>query len=375
MENEFAAFLAAGLVILAFMLLISSGNFSMTGAAIEASKVSFAGETDLASAVFVGADTAEKTKSFSFGDFDASYARRIDRYEIGDRELQSGILFGNNKAEYSISGRGIDRLIVKFRVVSSNGYGPLTIKINGNAVSEGVYPEGNHTVIIDSGLSDSMTVEIESSSSFWKMWAPNIYRLEDIEISARNFESREAVNFFDLSGEEYDSFISGKIELALAENTGEIFVSMNGQTLYSGPVKNYHSLEIGRTHILRGVNTAVIKSSANSEIIGSAKVVVFYLSKGEKAISAPFNISQQEYIAMEKGRISFRIVSLRESGAVRTRITWGGNALFNAVDNTEAREYEYSFDKSAVAVGANYLTIGSLDGAQFYVKDLDISIS
>jgi len=376
MVDEFIAFLVAGLVILAALLAIFSGEaaFSFTGQA-SYDRVSLASEKNFTDTVLIGEGEDEIGNNINMGAFSAGYEKSSKSYSLGSDNLYNGLFFGTKSLKQHIDVKGPEKLIIKFAVKEANGYGPLIIKINGAVVSEDVYAKGNHAVYIEDGLPDEMDIEIEPFSSLWKTWAPNIYELENVKIDAIGFSDDDFIQYFSLSQNEYDNFKSGKIELSFAENFGSIKIKLNDDELFSGPVPARKTIFFSRDKVFVGTNKLTVEGEEKSFFSGSASVSVFHIEKKQKSANILFNIKQSEYANFKSGKISFKVVDVAKPGAVSVKVKWGNNVLFNRYEPLEEKIYEFSLDKKNIATGVNYLVIDSLDDSTFYVKDISVKIA
>lgn len=260
MADEYLITVGIGILALALLLLITNAQFI---------------------GIFGGAPAAKPapqllTASFDMGEVKASFIKETKVHELGSKEASSGIFFGESAVRYHFDAPEIESASVKFRVVRANDLGPLFVRYNGQLVEEKQYAVGDYTVNIPKEmLNESSTIELSAASSLWQIWAPNIYTLRNIAITAKSFALEPEEISFGL-GEEFAGFKEGRLELDMEDNTGRLSVVLNEKEIFSGRVRNQDSIRINKTDVRAGTNIIRIVPAQGSRFLGTGRVVVFY---------------------------------------------------------------------------------------------------
>lgn len=250
MADEFLAFLLAGLFLLGTGLLFVSAITPT--APVE----------------------PEKTTVFETG-FDVAYASERQAIDVGGKELFNGVFFGSNELEQHVEAEGLESLSVQFTVVGTNNLGPLEIKVNGKTAARGDFAAGDYSIDIGRELlSDKMDIELKPSSSLWKIWAPNMYRLKNVKLETKSLFFGKKESMFLLGGE-LDDFGEARLEFVMDENIGMMKVEVNDRQVFSDFLKNQHSIELAKTDLKKGENRIEIIPEKNSRFSGVARMVMF----------------------------------------------------------------------------------------------------
>ena len=370
MPNEFIVFLVGGLAILALMLVLFGGPFSTE--TVEIGVVGKEISANLSGAALVGSENVDSLKPY-YTDINTSYTKGAVVHEVDDKELFSGLLFGSNNIEYLLDEAGAESLTIKFDVVETNGYAPLIIKVNDNLVKEKTYVLGEYEIVVDKSLiQDTILVSIQAGSSGWKIWAPTVYKLSDIELVVKSYSQQNNEFVFTISDDEYDMFRKGRIDLTLDDNIGSFVAELNNKVIYSGIVEDYESLEFNQSSIKKGENVLELRAGMNSLFTGEANLLIFYKSRRQNTIQQEFNLTEGEYKTMKRGRISFEVVSVIEDGGMSIKIESDGEELYSQYATVGEGRYNFDFESDDVEIGTNTMSIESIDDALFAIKDLEI---
>jgi hypothetical protein len=253
-------FLVAGLMILAIFLAV----FSIGIEQVE-------GKTQNRNPVVI-----EAVKTFYIPSISASNISRTETVEIDNTELHNGLLFGENSIKYNLQKSGLNNIFIKFKVGSNNGLGKLVIRVNGKIAENRIFEPGEYSIPVDSSLfSDRALVEIFAESSFWRIWAPDIYKLSGIKIEYSSFESGLSQYKFYL-GEEFKTIEFSKIDLSLNRSIGSMIIELNGRKILESPVASLQSIKLDSSYLRLGDNIIVFKSKGNSLFEGSGNIVVVF---------------------------------------------------------------------------------------------------
>ena len=258
-------------------------------------------------------------------------------------------------------------------MVKTNSYAPLIVKVNDKLVEEKTYSLGDNEISVDESLiNDTMMIQLFAVSSGWKIWAPTVYELNDINFVVKSYHQQPNEFKFSISEDEYNAFKSGRIDLQLDENIGSLIAKLNNNILFSGITDDYNSIEFDQSSLRPEENTLSIEADVNSLFVGEANLIIFYEKMHENRLEQEFNLTEGEYNTLEKGRISFDVVDVIESGGISVKITNDGEELFSEYLTAEERTYTLNFDKGDVKSGTNLLLIESIDDALFAIDDIEI---
>lgn len=261
-NNEFVYFLVGGLIIIAVLM-------------------AFLGNT-----VYKFDDSKkpqepgiiEAVKTFSIPNWCAS--NLIDRRttELVSRDVFSGLLFGENKVVYNLSKSALQDVEINFVVTDTNDLGDMLITVNGKLLEKRRFPAGTYSINVPAEMiEDHMLIEIVAESSYWKIWAPNIYRISDASATFTSYFEESAQYKFYL-GEEYINLEFAKVDLVLEDNVGTLIVDINGRTIWDSPVADMQSIRLDKADLRLGDNIIKFRSEKDSLFCGEGTIVVIFLT-------------------------------------------------------------------------------------------------
>lgn len=167
--------------------------------------------------------------------------------------------------------------IIKLKVWNSNYYGNLLIYINGGQVYRGTPQIGDNVISFDgSALKANNTIEIESESSGWKIWAPTVY-IFDADLSVNLVGKKTHTFSFDLTNSEVANVNRGRLLVfgTRSSGNGNLNVVLNGVEVYSGLTPIYTDFAID--NFKAGNNTLELSTEQNTAYnITSAQIVLFF---------------------------------------------------------------------------------------------------
>jgi hypothetical protein len=367
--DDFVAFLVIGLVIIAALMAAFMVNPQWKG---NATYVPEHTESIYGSYV-IGTKDVSTFRPFDIGYFVADFTSDKTAYDLGNRIIKNGLLFGDVRTNYHISG-DIEDLSVLFNVKQTNEYAPLVVKLNGATVVKDYFKEGNYTVYLAKGnLPDDVNIEISAESSGIRLWAPAYYELEDVMISSKGF-SHNSYRYDFYLDEEFNTFSEGRLELNMDKNLGDIVITINDMLLYSGPVKNAQTFKFDKTYLQYGNNVLTISAKQNSDLEGHARMLVYYTTKHTTRMEVPFNINATEYSKMKNGLITFDITNVVAPGGFTVKIVSNNEILYSTYGTAGANSYSFDFSKGNIRQGTNYLVIQAIDNAVFAIGNIAVNI-
>lgn len=263
-SNEFVYTLVIGLVILGILVAAFSGDMSQC-------------KGDQCNRKNPG--IIEAVKTFSIPRLAASNMLQNQHVDVEGRWVQSGLLFGEEKITYDLIKPGLQDVTLNFRITSTNDLGDLIIKLNGEVIESRHFEAGQYSIRISPELlKDENHFEISAESSWWKIWAPNIYKITDVSIDYTSYFSDFSQFKFYL-GEEFLNMEFAKIDLLLPQNVGSLIVELNGKPVWNSPVGNLQSIVFDKTSLRLGDNIVTLKAGKNSMFLGNGTIVVIFLAQ------------------------------------------------------------------------------------------------
>lgn len=369
--DPFVMALAAGLVMLAALVMLFGGIFETSLGSGQRPNVI---TTDIVSETgtkFVGLESVNSFKTIRFGPFKASKVMQTIGYDIQGKELKSGALFGSNDIVYTVSGDDISRAWLDFTVTETNMLEPLTILVNGKMIRSEKFTAGDHRIDIPE-VSDVMEIRIVPVSSAFKIWAPTLYRLENVKVSIDRLSQEKTEYFFDI-GDELDTLENARIDFSFSKAVGNIRILVNDNEIFNGPMRRQDYAEFGKLLLHRGTNTLAIIAGDQAVVEGSAVMNIFYLAAENERMNIPFRLTQEEYAAAESVRISFDVYDVKSEGGLKVSLVRAEQETFRSFDNIETKRYTYEIDKSLLRPGDNRLIVESIDAA-FRVRNADVKL-
>jgi len=193
-------------------------------------------------------------------------------------EVSQG-LFGNSeeKTDFSVDNyKDASEGIIKLKVWNSNYYGDLLIHVNGQEIYRGTPVIGEKTIVFDGSiLKDSNTIEVESESSGWKIWAPTIY-IFDANLSVNYLGKTTQSLGFDLTNAEMTNANRARLLVfGTRDGPGNLNVRLNGREIFSGLTTVYTDFAIDTLKL--GNNTLELSTEKNTRYnITSVQIVLFF---------------------------------------------------------------------------------------------------
>lgn len=246
--SAFTAFLISGLVIIAIFSIIGGFIQTQTEPSVEKTAV---------------------TKSLSL-EFSISKLRETRDIKLPDMLLQNGLLFDSNKLKYSLDlPNDTEEVALSFDIVRTNRYGPLTIKA-GRLSESRKFPTGHYTFNIEN-REGSIPVEINPESSFWRIWAPTLYKLNNTKVTIGAFKTEKSDYSFNLEVPAE----SASLILQLDKNSGNLDADLNGDVIYSGSPKPIETIPIN-VSLIKKDNKITFNPANNSQFAGRGTLIINY---------------------------------------------------------------------------------------------------
>ena len=351
MADEFMLFLVGGLVIIAVLFLAFGAYFLPSE-----QTSSFSG---FGSPIFVGRANFEDVSTLQ-ASFDANNYAETNVYNLGTRQVLNGLLFGSTSAK--VDAGNAQSISVSFDVASANGYGPLVIRVDGNTVYQSNLDVGHYEFDVSPGRN----IEIQAGSSEWRIWAPAIYVLDNLKVTAIVYPRDISTYTFEVDNPE--KVQSARIDFNLRDNAGAILMTLNGDVLYEGALNPTQSIYVDQSK-LDSLNIITFDAYEDSRFSGRATIALTSITPQVKNMEATINLTQDEYNKFSSGVLAFSVVDIFRPGGYTIKIVNGG-VLLNEYVKLEKGYFEFTLKKENLKPGLNTVIITPLDDAAFNVQGL-----
>ena len=258
-----------------------------------------------------------------------------------------------------------------------------------------------------------VTIEISAGSSAWRLWAPALYDIENVQVSSQKPEQ----SFIFAVGEEAAKVILNTQAHAQA---GALTVILNGQTVWSGSSgvnertellaaypeptpKDRHSMAAdGWSYLgsrqqgnvwyhgwerpvptgpltsldlhdwLKPQNTLTLRAERGARLAGSVFLDTTYLKKTEHKFETYMNLSSAQYDKLP-GHITFELLNVFQPGGFSVTLEQEGQVkLAEQLDAIPGGQAIPFFPVNYVAGKPAKLTIEGVDGSLFYVRNVKV---
>lgn len=261
----------------------------------------------------------------------------------------------------------IERGKITFNVINTNSYGSMQILLNGQLIWSNYSEPG--IVEIDVGpygglfRSGENLVEVECTSSGWRVWAPTEYVIEAFTLleEARTLDEKNLD--FTLSGAEAASTSLGKVVFTVSDSQtdGPLVIKVNAAQTWEGkPSISTYDTEFPGTNLKAGKNTVTFKVLPGGRYsLSKSEVVLSY--GGVKAYE--FNVTVDQLKQMREGKLQGSIEFDVQSGDGELTVTLVGETETVLFTGTAAPgKKQLTFTDSDVIADMNTLSLSSTNG-------------
>ncbi len=350
--DEFMLFLVGGLVIIAVLLVAFGAYFTSYDQAPP-----FSG---FGSPIFVGMADFESVDTL-YASFDANNFAQTSVFSMESGQVLNGLLFGSTSIKLNVG--NAQSISISFDIESTNGYGPIIIKLDDNVVYQNRLDVGHYEFTFGQGR----RVEIASGSSDWRIWAPSLYVLNNVRIAATVYPREISTYTFELNDPE--KVQAARIDFNLRDNAGSLIMKLNCDVIYDGALNPTQSIYIDQSK-LNKLNIITFDAREDSKFSGRATIALTSVTEQERALQATINLTQDEYNRFRSGTLAFSIVDVFRPGGYTIKIVNGGSVLLNEYVKLEKGYFEFALKKENLRPGLNTVIISSLDNAAFNVQGL-----
>lgn len=320
----------------------------------------------------VGFVEAIPAKTFVLGTFKVGETQTNELRSLPRLTLSSS-LFSADSQEYIIEvpawyHDSMEKLTINFNVIESNMYGNLVVRWNGRDVFyDAANPRGYSIDIAPGYVEESNTLVIMAEGPGMRFWANTVYELRDVEVNLKYGPVK--LYPFELFQNELQSFRNGEVNF-YGSGTGRLLVKVNGKEIYykTPAGQDTTSFSFSDAPLSIGENILSFETRDGTVDLFNTELRIFLLTN-QIARTRSFNMTSQDYAAIEqgrfRGRLAYNVASIEREGPLTIKLN--GNTLSSTVPvtgensvhfTTEAREGENvleftgtgSFDISKVVI-------------------------
>lgn len=224
--DELYAFLFAGLIIL-LMLFVFFGGATYTPTTINQPNATKINKTPKGNLTW---------KTMELGDIEI-LQKELEKKEIISKkfEVHNGIFFGKDfyKAKYDVEKSILNTLnnaSLSYSIEDTNNYGELETKFNNITLYEGSPAIGEYNFNINP--KEKNEIEITTTSSGWKIWAPSEYIISNLSIDM-NYKLKKYPKYeFFVSDYIHNNLRKGQLVFKAEETNAKLNITLNNQTVY-----------------------------------------------------------------------------------------------------------------------------------------------
>ncbi len=395
--DEFFVFLTIGLLLIVAMVVIFSGSIGLNipgsssyGGGYRGGGYYYGTTTTSTTILYIdnkteyliGTENVSLWRTIGPAKINASYLSGTSGYNVPEKYLFNGLLFGSNSLEISAD-MDIKDLVgayVKFDIERANGYGGLVIKLNDQVISDKKLDVGTHTIFVNKSLiKESNSIEVYPTSSLWRMWAPDVYYIKNFEFSLQNQLSKPSHISFNVYQEEIDKLTidRGRIMLDLQDHKGVLKIRLNGNDIFSDKTSGYQAVYFDQKNLKHGENSLDFYAQDNSTFEGAASLLFFYQTTRDNTITRDFEVTSDryKYLNISYGAIRFNVTHVLTRGGIAVTVeNKDGNRTAYFYDMLREQNYAMFFNATQVTVGANTVRIRPVDNATFYVSNISVQV-
>lgn len=356
MADEFVYFMVGGLAIIGILFVV----FGFSG-------VGFAGQSGFnnvyyTSPVLIGVVPVDSVQTLS-ASFTADNYIRNDAFDLGQRKISNGLLFGDTPVRLSIDSQFTK---VAFDVTKTNGYGDMIFRMDGNIVDRETLAEGHYEFDLGAGK----VLEIQAENSEWRMWAPAVYELDNLRVIASNYPNERTTYAFDTNRADVNAV---RFDFHMLSNAGRLVVKLNGNTIYDGAINDEQSINVDPS-LLDNTNILTFDAGQDSKFEGRVTIALTHRTLDLRDFVADINMSGSDYSRFSKGTVSFDVTNIYSPGGYSVSIVNGGQLLAKEYVKLEKGFFVMNVDTSSLRAGLNQFIVTPVDGASFAIQNFNTQL-
>ncbi|HDR53104.1 MAG TPA: hypothetical protein ENN60_00295 [archaeon] len=128
----------------------------------------------------------------------------------------------------------LDTATLLLEIDETNNYGPLILTLNGNEIWKDFPGEGRLEVELPIAyLQSENSLKLSAGSSGWRIWAPTIYKIEELKVMETLSRDEEQTFTFTLSKDELKNYYMGRVYVGYMnpQISGELAITLNNENV------------------------------------------------------------------------------------------------------------------------------------------------
>ena len=386
-------FIVGFLMFFGFYLLI--GNFQLGGEGpgyrfIPSTRNQTTAEPEITTkGDFVGTKEVEDFRhiALSTKSFVVSYITEEKSFiEIKNFRAESGI-FGANEYEkvFSLTEDELSQLSstkLYGEIEDTNLYGRLVVGLNGEKIfSDFVMPGEAFEIPLNKSLfRDKNEFLVTSESSGWRIWAPTVYIIKQLEVKS-DFMGEVSQSFDFYVSEEETPLNMGRIILNFDEINGEgnLIVRVNGNLVFNNTPTLIQWIEIENcSSLVEGKNTVEMVSEKDTEFtVRNAEIIIFWNREAKENLEMTIDLTSSQRDRLP-GEIKFKLEKVfgTPTSLVATIEDPDGNKHSVVVEGVlqEGRTVTIDLPKDYTGVGKNKIIFSVTGSGGYTITDFRVNL-
>ncbi len=377
--SDFIKVLVAGIALIIVALLISGSSV------FEEEKVS-APSVVLFSQKIVGqiGSLQETFRRIPLGSFDVGQTLGEETAKsIAESRIENGV-FRERSESLIFPGSGAVNAFMTFRVTDTNEYGSLQLFFNGRKIYDKVTEPGTYRIEITEPRENN-NLEIKTTSSGEKFWAPATYVLKDIKLVVNRYGNQEYVIPFNVFDYEAVGWSTGRLLFGIDEATiaGDLIVNINGQEIYRDrPISRslIHQKDFTRekAQIQAGENTIRFKTEKDGKYTLSNVEMLLFFFTGTESVQKKmsFNVDEGQILLYSSlngtGVIAFDVDAVYLDRGITVELNNKPIELSDVRSGEDDKENFVEFALEDLRAGKNTLTFKTR--GSYSISNVDVII-
>ena len=293
--------------------------------------------------------------------------------------IENGLLKSNSfNRIFSLTEEELNKMtstIITGKIDDTNIYGNILMGINGIKIySEPLSPGDNFEIQINKSLlQERNEFIVTAESSGWRIWAPTVYIIKNLEIKSDYMG--EVSQGFDFHVNEDETPVNmGRIILNFdeIEGDGNLIVMLNGKVVFNDTPTISEWIEIeNESMITKGKNTIEMASERDTEII------IFWKRDAMEEMDMTLSLSSSQYRKLP-GKIRFKIQKIfgTPTSLVATVEDPKGNRHSLVVQGIleEGRTISIELPKRYAGVGKNKIIFSVTGSGGYTISDFLVTL-
>ncbi|VVB60807.1 Uncharacterised protein [uncultured archaeon] len=375
--SDFIKVLAAGVALIIVALLISQTS-------IFRGEVASSNVTIFSQSIVGQIGSLQETfRRIPLGSFEAGQTLGEEvAKNISEATIQNGV-FSEHSESFPFAGNGAIKAYMTFDVADTNAYGNLQLYFNGREIYNNVTQPGTYRVEMTQPAA-SNTLEIKTTSSGAKFWAPTTYILRNIKLVVERYGNQEYVIPFTVFDYEAIGWSTGRLLFGIDDAiiAGDLLANVNGQEVYRDrPISRSMVYQTDFTkekaQIHAGENTIRFRTEKDGKYsISNAELLLFFFT-GTQSVEKKmgFNVDEGQLLLYKEqnstGQITFDADNIYLDRGITVELNNKPFELSNIVKKEEGTT-SINFSVDDLRAGKN--TINFKTRGSYSISDVNVMI-